>query len=144
MGKISLKGIIIGGIVDVVTSAILGIPLVAYMMSTLDLAHTPRDQLQGAVVSAIHASSTFYIAQIVVGLACSMLGGYVAARLAKREERLNGALSSFLCVGIGMYSIASGKESGSNLAQLLVLVVSPVFAFVGGYLRSYQVRQRVG
>jgi len=138
--KVSVKGVLIGGIVDVLSSTLLGLPLAIYAMSKVDLAHTPKDQLGPAIAAASHAIPWLYGTQLLLGLACSVLGGYVAARLAKHDEQLNGALSSFLCLAIGIYSIASGKDSHAHWVQILFLISSPVSGFFGGYLR---LRQRI-
>ena len=37
-----------------------------------------------------------------------MLGGYVSARIAARDEVLNGALASILCIGFGIYAVVKG------------------------------------
>ena len=50
-------------------------------------------------------------AQILIGLFCSVFGGYLAGRLAKHEELVNGLLASFLCVGIAVYSSIAAKGS---------------------------------
>jgi hypothetical protein len=42
MGKVSIKGVLVGGIVDVVTSVVLGLPFAIYAMSKVDLSHTPN------------------------------------------------------------------------------------------------------
>jgi hypothetical protein len=139
MRKISLKGVLIGGIVDVVSSSLLGIPFAIYALSKVDLAHTPQVQVGSAIAAVSHATPWLYGAQLLVGFACSVLGGYVAAWLAKHDEVLNGSLSSFLCVAIGIYSIAAGKDSHAHWVQILILLSAPVCGFFGGYLR---VRQR--
>src|SRR5882724_12777417 len=114
MHKISLKGVLIGGVVDVTSSSLLGIPFAIYALSKIDLAHTPKDQLGSAIAAVSHATPWLYGMELLVGLACSVLGGYVAAWLAKHGEMLNGTLSSFLCVAIGIYSITSGKNSHAH------------------------------
>jgi hypothetical protein len=93
--------VLIRGIVDVVTSVVVGIPFAFFAMSRLDLAHTPKDQIGSTITAAIHGNTFLYVAQVLVGLCCSLLGGYVAAWLAKHDESLNGTLSSFLCVSLG-------------------------------------------
>lgn len=138
--KISVTGVLIGGIADIVSSSLLGIPFAIYAMSKIDLVQTPKDQLGPAIAAVSHATPWLYGAELLVGLACSVLGGYLAARLAKHDELLNGALSSFLCVAIGIYSIASGKDSHAHWVQLLILISAPACGFFGGYLRA---RQRV-
>ncbi len=37
MGKVSVKGVVIGGVVDVVTSVVLGLPFAIYAISKVDL-----------------------------------------------------------------------------------------------------------
>ncbi len=136
--KVSLKGVLIGGIVDVVSSSLMGIPLAVYALSKVDLAHTPKEQLGSAIVAVSHGTPWLYGTQLLVGLACSVLGGYVAAWLAKHDEMLNGTLSAFLCVAIGIYSIASGKDSNAHWVQVLILISAPLCGSLGGYLRLRQ------
>lgn len=119
----------------------MGIPLAVYALSKVDVAHTPKDQLGPAIAAVSHGTPWLYGTQLLVGLTCSVLGGYVAAWLAKRDELLNGTLSSFLCTAIGIYSIASGKDSHAHWIQILILMSAPVCGFLGGYLR---LRQRSG
>lgn len=136
--KISLKGVLIGGIVDVLSSFLLGLPFGIYAMLKVDLAHTPKEQLGSAIAAVSNAIPWLYGTQLLVGLACSVLGGYVAARLAKHDELLNGALSSFLCVALGIYAITSGKDAHALWVQILMFISSPVCGFLGGYLRLRQ------
>jgi putative membrane protein (TIGR04086 family) len=138
MRKISVKGVLIGGIVDVVSSTLLGIPLAVYALSKVDMTHTPNDQLGAAILVVTHARPWLYATQLFVGLLCSVLGGYVAAWLAKHDELLNGTLSSFLCLVVGIYSIALGKDSHAHWVQFLMLVAAPICGFFGGYLRVQQ------
>ncbi len=76
--------------------------------------------------------------QLGIGLACSVLGGYVAAWMAKHDELLNGVLASFLCTAFGVYSILSGKGVGSVGEQVVLLSAAPACALFGGYLRQRQ------
>src|SRR5437762_11145181 len=114
MRRVSVKGVLLGGIVDIVATNVLSIAPVIYLMSKMDIAHLPKDQVQAAVIRAMHESAPVYFAFLVIGCLCSALGGYVAAWLAKHDELLNGLLSSFLCDAIGLYSIAAGKNSISR------------------------------
>jgi len=133
--KISLKGVLIGGVVDVLSSSLLGIPLAIYAVSKVDLAHTTKDQIASAFAAVSNATPWLYATQLLRGLTCSVLGGYVAARLAKHDELLNGALSAFLCVALGIYAIVSGKDSHALWVQILMFISAPVCGFFGGYLR---------
>jgi hypothetical protein len=88
MNKISVKGVLVGGVTDIVATVILTIPLIVYMIAT-ELTGSPKDQPQAAVMAAIRANTLLYGLQSLVGLACSVLGGYVAARVAKHDELHN-------------------------------------------------------
>ncbi len=141
MSKVSIKGVLLGGITDVLSTNILAIPLIIYVMAKLDCSHTPKDQLNAAIIAALHGSVLLYTVQFLIGSGCSILGGYVAARLAKHDELLNGALSSYLCIGIGLYSVVAGKES-RLLLGLIGLAASPALGLLGGYFRLAQKRTR--
>jgi uncharacterized membrane protein YfcA len=139
--KISFKGVLIGGIVDISSSFLMGLPLAIYAVSKVDLAHTQKDQL-GPAITAVTHTPWLYGTQLLLGLIGSVLGGYVAAWVAKHDELLNGALSSVLCLAGGIYMIASGKDSHALWVSILMLSISPMCGFFGGYLRLRQ-RQRI-
>src|SRR5262249_43928635 len=99
------------------------------------LAHTPKDQLQAAVTAAIHGAPALYAAQLGIGFGCSILGGFIAASIAKQRRLLNGVLASGLCLGVALYSLASG-HSGESVPNHLVLIgLTPLCYFAGAWLR---------
>jgi hypothetical protein len=126
--RVSIPGVVMGGITDIFASSVLGAPVVLYVQTKGSL----------TIASAIHSGGWLYWLQLGIGLGCSALGGYVAAWIAKQHELLNGLLSSFLCVGIGLYSILLGKRAEPLFAQILLLATAPAFALLGGYLRQIQ------
>jgi hypothetical protein len=138
MSKVSIKGVLIGGVVDVGSSMILGVPLVIYAMAKSGLLGASRGSVQVSPAAAIHASPWLYGVQLSIGLGCSAFGGYVAAWIAKHDEVLNGFLSSYLCTAIGISSMMAGKVSGAKLEQLFLLIASPLCSLLGGYLRRNQ------
>lgn len=142
MSRISIKGVLIGGIVDIVSSVLIGLPFALYTAFTVDLSNVPKDRVESTISAAIHGNMLLYVGQLLVGLACSALGGYVAAWLAKHDELLNGGLSAFLCVGLGVFTMASGKDSNPLWIQILMLVASPAMALLGGDLMRRQRRRR--
>jgi len=132
--RVSIVSILVGGITDVVASNVLALPVVVYVMVKCDLFHSAKGSV--AIDSSIHSSAWLYGLQLGVGLGCSVLGVYVAARMAKHDELLNGVLSSFLCTAIGVYSVMSGKDSQSVFMQIFLLATAPAFALLRGYLRQ--------
>jgi hypothetical protein len=141
--KVSFKGVVIGGIVDILASVILGLPFAIYAMSKVNLSRIPSAQASGAVTAVIHGNVLLYLGQLLVGLACSALGGYVAAWLAKHDELLNGGLSSVFCVALGIYTISSGKDPNALWVQMLLLFASPALALLGGELMRRQRQRRI-
>ena len=140
MGRVSVKGVLIGGVVDIVASLILGLLIEIYAMAKFGVLTAPNPQARAAL---LNASVPLRLTQVAVGLLCSLLGGYVSGWVAKHDELLNGGLSAFLCVALGMYLIVSGNASDALWVQLLLLVASPALAVVGGDLRRRQRRRFV-
>jgi hypothetical protein len=141
--KVSVKGVLVGGITDVVLSSILGIPFVIYVMASHDLLKLPKEQVSATLTATIHGNIGLYAIQLLIGFACSVIGGNVAARLAKHDELLNGVLASWLCVGIGVLSLVNGGDSMS-LGTHLMLIASTVLAYVlGAYIQLSMVRAKM-
>jgi hypothetical protein len=135
MKRISIIGVLLGGVVDIVSTNILAFPFAIYVVLRLNMAHVPKDHLQAAIASAFHGGVFGFVIQWVLGGAGSMIGGYVAAWIAKRDQVLNGTLSSYLCLAIGIFGWTTSKATASPGEQSLLLVGSVAFAALGGYLR---------
>ena len=134
MKKVSLKGVVVGSILDIVATNIVMIPLAVYVTSTLIKAGAARDGLATAVMATINSNPVYFIASQLLGAACSVLGGYVAAKVAKHDEIVNGALAAILCVGSGIYSYASGTSPTPLWQHIIYWMVSPSLTAFGGYL----------
>lgn len=131
MSKVSIKGVLIGGIVDILATNVAAIPLLVYAMTQMKTTDAPT---ASSIVSLLHADAPLWSIQLGVGLACSVLGGYVGARIARHDEVLNGALSSYLCILFGIYAAVSGKTSTSLAEHGLYFAVSFAAAALGGFL----------
>jgi hypothetical protein len=140
MNRISPKGVLIGGIVDITASTLVGVALSLYVGLSPALATVPPEGRAQAIEDLILHQPEFYITGLLVGSLCSVLGGYVAARIARHDEILNGALSSFLCVGLGIYELATSADGQTPVSQIVAFVVSPSLGALGGYLRDCQPR----
>jgi hypothetical protein len=140
MAKISIKGVLVGGITDVGSTLILGMPFSVYVGLRVISDHIPKDQVQSSVMAMMHRPEIFF-PQLLIGSACSVLGGYVAARLAKHDELLNGCLASFLCIALGIWSLATHGASEPLWVEILMMVESPVLGWLGGYVFMRQRRR---
>ncbi|HEV7705602.1 MAG TPA: hypothetical protein VGO46_14995 [Gemmatimonadaceae bacterium] len=135
MRKISVKGVVIGGIVDIGATFLAVFPLSVVFAVSANISSVPKAQQGKALAAAMHDSPAFFLSGIIIGSLCSILGGYIAARIAKREALLNGALSSWLCVALGIYSMLPGKvDSMTPVQHALYLIASPMLGALGGAL----------
>jgi hypothetical protein len=130
MGRISIKGVLIGGVIDTFASALTGVLVAIIVVSASHLAHVPRE--------VFHRHGILYLVLVLNGLAFSVLGGFVAALLANHDELLNGGLSSSLSLLISILFMARGIDRHPIIVRLLLLAAAPVFAVLGGYLRLRQ------
>jgi hypothetical protein len=132
MKRVSLKGVAIGNIADIASSNIIGLLLAAYIL----ISSAPSGLADGSSNQVLMASSFYRVSVIILGALCSVLGGYVSARIAKHDDVLNGALSSVLCIGFGVYAFISGGAAGHLGLHLALLPVSVALGALGGYLSS--------
>ncbi len=135
MKRVSFKGVAIGNVVDIVASNVVMVPLAIYVLASAKTGSLP-DHGAASVTEALKTSDIFLAASSILGGLCSILGGYVSARIAKHDEVLNGTLSSILCTGFGIYAVVSG--TGHLWRHLFYLLLSPALGALGGYLRSRQ------
>jgi hypothetical protein len=140
--RISIKGALVGGVLDVVLSGLVGIPLVIFVLATSNLLQTPRAQLSGAITAYIHARPGLHLTELVLGAACTVLGGYISAVIAKHDESLNGLLASLVCVGVGVFSVVTGRQHGGAIELAGLFGLTLACGALGGYLRARQLRGR--
>jgi len=145
MSRISFKAVWIGAVTDMVSSTISGALIAIAFVVILHLTRTPSNPLDWTLLKPENQNSLLYGIQVIVGAACSILAGFVAAWVAQHDELLNGALSSFACVLLGILAIAADKDPHLRLTHILLLIASPPFGLLGGYIRhrlkTPQVRQ---
>jgi hypothetical protein len=133
-----IKGIVIGNLIDVAATIGFCFPLAMYAMLEIHAARIPQESLRSAFSALFHEGSRLYFGQLLIGLGCSVLGGYVAGRIAKCNELIAGILSSLLCVSLGLYTLASEGNSSAWYVALMLLVASPMSGALGGYLSRFQ------
>lgn len=136
--RVSILGVLVGGVVDVGSSFLAGIPFALYFVSRLEPSQRVGPHASEALSAAMHANVLVYATELLTGLLCSALGGYISAAIAKRHERLNGMLSCYLCVGLGVIAVCFGLDKDPRWLQVLLFLASPALAFVGGDIRFRQ------
>ena len=99
MPDIKLKAVIVGAIVDNVGTMV----VMLFLMTALASQGISQDE-----VIARMKSQSGLLLNLILGLGCTFLGGYVAGRMARRSEVLHGALVA----GAGMVLALLYRESG--------------------------------
>ena len=135
----SIVGVAVGGVVDIVCTNLLTMPLLVYIAATHDLSAVPREQAGTRLMTLMQATPGLQAAGWFLGLTATVLGGYVSARIARRAEVVHGASSAWLCMSLGVYGIAAGVGSAPMWQHVLAFVLSPTFGAFGGYLRRRQI-----
>jgi hypothetical protein len=141
MRRISFKAVWIGAVTDMVSSTIASATVAIIFILLLHLTRTPNDPLDWTLLQSIKPNTPLYGIQLIVGSACSVFAGFVAAWVAKHDELLNGALSSFASVLLGLVVTASDKDPHQRLTHILLLIASPLLGLLGGYLRRMRLNQ---
>ncbi len=131
--KISVLGIFVGGIVDVLGTSIVGaLVLIPLAMSM----HSVQAANSGELTKLIATDPLLFSASFLIGSAFSILGGVVAATMAKANFVVNGALSAWLCVLTGVLSLMSGAAQIPVLLEVADFAMSPALGALGGYIVS--------
>jgi hypothetical protein len=135
-GRISIKGILLGGILDVGLSMLLNTIFILFWIMQF-IGAFKGAELAAKISEVIATTPAIFAATFAIGSLCSILGGYFSARIAKRHEVLNGALSSWLCIALGVYGLLFKSSSPTHGIFLAVLSIPLSFglAALGGYLR---------
>jgi hypothetical protein len=118
VSKLSFKGILAGILACGLAEGLLAVTVLFF----------------GLHVVRIHAGAEIILLVLSNGIA-SILGGYVAARVAGHDEVLNGLLPVLLPVAGGLARTAPHEWNGTFLALLLIY---PMGGILGGYLRRLQ------
>ncbi|OGG44151.1 hypothetical protein A2841_00395 [Candidatus Kaiserbacteria bacterium RIFCSPHIGHO2_01_FULL_48_10] len=138
--KISWKAIIIGAVIDVVGTNVASIFFFSYIITQYSLSSLPSEQYVAKIQEIILHNPVLFGISFLIGAGFSVLGGYVAAWIAKRNELLNGALSSFLCVLSGLAGLFMAlNPSVPIILEILSIPLSPALGFLGGYIRKRQI-----
>jgi hypothetical protein len=130
MKRVSLAGVATGNITDILATNAVLLPVMFYILAAASTGSLSENALRQILAN----SQLIIIASGVVGGLCSVLGGYVAARIAKHDHVLNGSLSSILCTAGGLYSLIHGSALGHSWVHLAFLPLSPALGALGGFL----------
>jgi len=122
ISDIKLKAVIVGAIVDNVGT----IAVMLFLMTALASQGISQEE-----VFARMKSPSGLLLNLIIGLGCTFLGGYVAGRMAGRSEVLHGALVA----GAGMVLALLWREGGLPLWYDIIGFAGMLPAgMLGGYI----------
>lgn len=130
------KAVIAGGIVDLVATNIVAIPVVVLMMVRN---RALMDDTE-AVLSALIADPSYATTLLLLGSACSVLGGWIAASIARRDAMRHGMLSSVPCTLLGVYGFVRHPETVRLLDMIATVVLALALGALGGTLWERRAR----
>lgn len=136
--KLSAKGVLLGAVADIVTTNVLAIPIFVVADTRLAQSTPGTAPTAAALTQMMHSSPGLYLAELALGSLASIFGGWVAARVARRAEALNGAMSAVACMGFGVYGMIRYPQSASLWEHIGFLVLAPVLGALGGALERRQ------
>ena len=88
----------------------------------------------------IEGSVTLQVAQLILGLSFTAIGAYVAALMAKGNERTNAFAVGVLSTAIGFLFVFTAPEMAPFWAEAVGLLLTIPAAFAGGEVRRAVVR----
>jgi hypothetical protein len=120
----TVKGVIAGLVVDLVSTMLFGVVVSVGWGIALGAAGRSQQEIEAALTSA-DADPVMSASFLAVGVLCSVLGGYVCERIARRGDYKAGAILAALSAALGLAMGAAGT-SVPMLALLLFLTVGSV------------------
>jgi hypothetical protein len=132
LNKISIKAVIAGAVVDnTVTFFIMNL-LAAALLST----GITEDEFMARM-----KSTNGMLLGLILGPGCTVLGAYIAGRIAQRAERLHGAVVAVLGMAVGLIFRDSGTPVWFDIAGFVLMLPAGVY---GGYLAEARRKAQEG
>ena len=138
MDRFSLKGIILAILLMLVLDTISGVALMGVMGSHV-LQEGLTDQQVNEAIAAVTHNRDFLLWSLILGTLSTIVAGYVAARIAKKEPYLNAGVVGVLGIAIGLIFSADYPLWFNVLGFLLVIPA----ALLGGHLARPRIERSV-
>ena len=134
MRSISIKGVVLGSLLVIALDLIFGVVMMFSMAQpVLQTGMTRADA--SLALADIAKGSQFLIGSVIFGTLTTVVGGYVAARIAKRLPYLNSAATGVVGLIFTALYASSEYPMWFNIVGLLVVIPA---SLLGGHLaKSY-------
>lgn len=139
--SISLAAVLAGAVADFFVTNVLFVIFANLVAIGYDVTNARPDWAEYVVVNAIRDNPILFAGQTLLGIACSVLGGYIAARVAGIDEVENAFAASLLTVALNVYIMIAGDHSGLPL-NIYFTLITPLFYRLGAQIRLVQLSRR--
>ena len=138
--KFNVKAVVIGWLVGFIGSLIPP-TLVVVGFSISWASKGVKEEQISAHMESLSASTPFVVGFLVVGFCGSVLGGLIAAQIAKQSPVKHAAATGVLSLLVGMLAAATSSSSvgdsvWDDVAFYAFYLLTVPFAMLGGYLRT--------
>ena len=144
---VKIRPIIVGAVIDYLATYVLTILyLIFFFMKEPLEGGSPSQEVFEKAVNEMLSSPEALVTLSVMGALCTVLGGYVAGRLAKADEIKHGALVGAASLVIGALQMSAAGE-GYSLPywyELVAYIVTIPAGALGGYFAQREKELRSG
>jgi hypothetical protein len=136
MNKISIKALLAGTVTHYLLNYILlAIPII-YVLIPLKTQEVGFEELGTIFLNAIEATGNLSLLQTLASLASALAAGYVAARIARKNELLNGFLGALPCNAFAMYRLMVRPDGLVAGVDYALIGAAFLCALCGGFLAA--------
>jgi hypothetical protein len=122
LADIKFKAVIIGAVADNAGTLF----VMTLLAATLASAGLSEDEVMGRM-----RSTSGLLLGLIIGLGCTVLGGYIAGRIARQAERTHGALLAVIGMVIALIFRNGGDPAWFDIAGFAGMLPAGMF---GGWL----------
>lgn len=140
--QLSPKAILAGGVADIVATNVVLTPVAVMVFAKDPASLAPGFSGTKAFAAALDASASLSLVVLLLGSLCSVLGGWLAARIAGRAELLHGAFSAFACVLLSIYGVAVAPGVLPAWQHAALVVLAAALGALGGMLHQRRLFSR--
>jgi nitrate/nitrite transporter NarK len=124
--KISILAIVIGIIVDMVGTMIASSIFTVIFVTT--------NHLDIHKIKELNINNLYISLSMIIGFIFSILGGFIAARIAKQSKLMHSAVIGIACELLGVYTILAGNSVLPTWYHVMAFIITIPVSMCGGLL----------
>ncbi|MEW9701960.1 hypothetical protein [Paenibacillus sp. SI8] len=126
MKRISILAVVIGIVVDMLGTMITS--------SIFTVIYVLTNHLDIYNIKALYNNNLYISLCMIIGAIFSVLGGFVAARIAKQSKLMHSSIIGLACELLGIYTILFGKSILPTWYHVIGFIITIPLTLYGGFL----------